>query len=313
MGLRYANLDFTGIVLKEGYIGYYLGQTLRGALGLSLKRLCCHSTNAACDSCFLQSKCAYSVIFEGVPPANRSLMRKYPRIPKPFVLCVSIDSKQMFKQGEDLKFGIRLFGPAVDLYPYIIEAVRSMLERGLGRDRIPIRLEEVSGNGVRIYHHGDKQIQQFPIRQLRISTSSSATWQDIEITFITPLRLQVDGKITRKPHLNDLMLALVRRLTILTEFYGNPISHENGKRVLLDAATGAEIVQSNLQWYSLPRFSRRQKRRIPLGGIIGYCRYKWPDASINPEPWLRAASILHVGKATSFGLGRIDYKLGASL
>ena len=64
----------------------FLGPTLRGAFGSLLKQTVCQVTHGQCDRCLLKYVCPYTVIFEGMPPEDRSVMRKYPRVPQPFVL-----------------------------------------------------------------------------------------------------------------------------------------------------------------------------------------------------------------------------------
>jgi len=78
-----------------GALRGYVGKTLRGALGFALKRTACHDSRASCDTCLLREHCAYAIIFEGVPSAARQVMRKYPRVPQPFVLLLS-DAKPIF-------------------------------------------------------------------------------------------------------------------------------------------------------------------------------------------------------------------------
>jgi len=58
-----------------------------------------------------------------------------------------------------------------------------------------------------------------------------------------------------------------------------------------------------LTWSDLARYSNRQERRVPMGGLVGTCEVDDPDGS--RYPWWLAASLVHVGKGASMGLGRV--------
>ena len=63
--------------------------------------------------------------------------------------------------------------------------------------------------------------------------------------------------------------------------------------------------QPRLHWHDLPRYSSRQKTRMKLGGFMGKIFF---SGSLLPfeEALLSAAELFHLGKNTSFGLGRIE-------
>jgi len=52
----------------------------------------------------------------------------------------------------------------------------------------------------------------------------------------------------------------------------------------------------------IERYSRRQERRIPMGGLVGSVTYRGPlDEFL---PWLALGEHVHVGKNTVFGMGK---------
>ncbi len=71
---------------------------------------------------------------------------------------------------------------------------------------------------------------------------------------------------------------------------------------IIAGAENISIETDNLQWRDWERYSTRQAVRMKMGGLIGDIGYKG-----NIEPFmsiLQAGEILHVGKGTSFGLGK---------
>jgi hypothetical protein len=70
-----------------------------------------------------------------------------------------------------------------------------------------------------------------------------------------------------------------------------------------NTAKSVVVRENRLQWKSQIRFSRRQRRDIHLNGFVGDIRFAGPVA-----PFLKllgAAEIIHIGKGTSSGNGRI--------
>ncbi|MGC9455736.1 MAG: CRISPR system precrRNA processing endoribonuclease RAMP protein Cas6 [Phycisphaerae bacterium] len=284
----------------------YPGKTLRGALGRSLKDVVCHGRRADCSQCVLRERCAYSVAFEGFPPFGRTMMRKYQRIPQPLVLQPPGTGDVPTADDLMLRFGVRLFGPAAAMYPYVIYAVERMLDRGLGAQRVPIPLREVSDGEKVIYRKGDDTIRPPAQNVLSVDDSTSPGPSEVQVECVSPLRLQVRGREAREFDLAALLRAVVRRVRLLGAFYGDGDEVETPSAVL-NAAAKARALRNDIRLHRVSRYSGRQKRRMTFHGLVGRIAYEWPDREAGPQPWLEAASILHVGKATTFGFGQIRY------
>jgi len=73
---------------------------------------------------------------------------------------------------------------------------------------------------------------------------------------------------------------------------------------IINVASGVKVVERNLVWHDLERYSFRKKMRMKLGGFVGSIRFA---GNIRPfMPLLGAGEILHVGRATAFGLGKYE-------
>lgn len=75
-------------------------------------------------------------------------------------------------------------------------------------------------------------------------------------------------------------------------------------RGLIAAAEEVETVTSDLRWYDWERYSVRQDTRMKLGGVVGRGTYKGDLQSF--LPLLHLGEVVHVGKGTSFGLGKYE-------
>ena len=129
-----------------------------------------------------------------------------------------------------------------------------------------------------------------------------------ELKFLTPARLKYEDTLTMNLEFHIFIRQLLRRLYLLNHYYCKESQVDGGlpgdgyHRILIDKAHTTGIKTSNLRWHDWERYSRRQDTRMKLGGFVGDIAYK---GAISPfYPFIEAGTILHVGKGTSFGLGK---------
>ena len=305
MGIAHADLIFRIRFLEAGRLPAFRGTTLRGALGFALKRTVCIVSHRDCARCFLRSRCAFPNVFEGVPPASRTFMRKYPYVPQPFVLRVAPQDPIEVRADDLYEFGIRLFGPAIDFFPYVVMAIERMGQAGLGRDRLPFEVVHVS-DGRQVIHDRTRSSELSPPQRSEVSlpTHGGAGHERVvTVRLVTPLRLRVDGSVSRTPGLADIVRAAVRRFRILHEFCGDGALPTDLDGVFR-AVEAAQPEFTDVREFCVRRRSARQGVGMLLDGVLGEMRFAFRDSAF--LSWLLAAQELHVGKATSFGFGRIS-------
>ena len=221
--LTFADLVFDVEFLANGHLPRFRGVTLRGAFGHTLKRLVCHVNHRDCSKCLLRRRCAYPVVFEGVPPENRQILRKYPNVPQPFVIWVDRGNPTVVAAGDRYRFGLRLFGSAIEFYPYVAFAVMEMGGRGIGRDRIPFRVEYIFDGQKMLHREGAVgELHQPHVQSIGGPfVADGPTGRVVLIRFMTPVRLRTEGKMDHSPDLAAVVRTALRRLRVLTYFYGN--------------------------------------------------------------------------------------------
>ncbi|MDD3582286.1 MAG: CRISPR system precrRNA processing endoribonuclease RAMP protein Cas6, partial [Desulfobacca sp.] len=95
---------------------------------------------------------------------------------------------------------------------------------------------------------------------------------------------------------------LLRRITVLAYLHCGLDCSEIDFRGLSHAAEKIDTRSSSLRWHDLRRYSNRQERNTPLGGLVGEVTY---TGNLEPFwPFLLLGEQVHVGKGTSFGLGQ---------
>jgi hypothetical protein len=96
---------------------------------------------------------------------------------------------------------------------------------------------------------------------------------------------------------------MLRRISTLCDYHGNgePLLDYRG---LVAKAKDVDIVTSSLRWVDWKRYSNRQEQAMLMGGMIGSVTYRGKLDEF--MPLLRFCEKVHIGKQTSFGLGKFN-------
>jgi CRISPR-associated endoribonuclease Cas6 len=286
----------------------YKGATLRGGFGAAFKEAVCVVEHRDCARCLLRSRCAFPYVFDTPVPEGATRMRKYPAAPHPFVFLPPLEERTLYKPSETLAFDLALIGKGADFLPYFIYTFERLGERrGLGKGRGRFAVESVSwrppqGEDIVIYTGDSKTLRNsfrsITVQDLMSGTSASSL---LTLNFLTPTRLVYAEALTTAPDFHMLIRTLLRRLSNLVYFHcGSEL--DLNFRGLIAEAQKVETVNSDLSWYDWERYSARQDKRMKLGGFIGKVMYR---GELEPFlPLLRLGEVVHVGKGTSFGLGK---------
>ena len=290
---------------KRSALPRFLGATLRGALGYLLRLTICQVAHGDCPRCLLQTACAYPAVFEGLAPSDRKIMRKYDKIPQPFVLLVR--GPQSNEQvSTSLTWGLRLFGDACRYWPYLVHVYRMAGERGIGKNRVQYQIRQVTDQvgQVVLWSPAESRTPQpvvglVPEEMVALPDHCTLHWK-----FHTPARvLRGPGRLGGL----DLLLSGRRRFQIMDYFYGTPQDESRLQPEEHLEAGEFETIESRLRPWRLQRYSGRQGRRMTLRGLIGDIVIEGPWG--RSGAWLQAAPLLHLGKATSFGFGRVTWEV----
>jgi len=310
-GLRFARYRFKLLTTTFLHLPDFKGSTLRGAFGHALKSLTCAQRDCdSCADCTLRRVCVYTRIFEPISAATAEDGLRH--VPQPFVLLPPLTDRNEYSPGSTFDFEVTVVGPALDLFPYWVAALEHMGLEGVGRGRGTFRLvgiDEVSllGKQRSIY---DPQTRQVEETQNTITTTDIAAVcralekraiEGVRLNIETYLRIKANGRLQDRLHFPLLVRALLRRLDILSQFYGEgPVEWPYD-----EVYAEAERIESALdksRWEDWSRVSLRQKARMKFGGVVG--RLSYHGAAVKRFlPILMAGQFLHCGKNTTFGLG----------
>ena len=293
----------------------YAGSAWRGLLGMALRRTLCVTRLPRCEGCLLHSTCAYVRLFESpaMTPADQA---RSSAIPHPFVLDVEPGQGMDLAPGAPLSLGLSLIGPAIPQLPYFIHALGQAGERGIGKaqgrfDLLGVDQEITLGAGdwTPVFRAEDG-------RCVPAATQNRAGFcppERVRMDFRTPLRIKHRGRLVGAQEFQAALLTrhLLWRLESLDRHYGQG----NGtldRECYGEAESQIRLAESRLCWRDWTRYSSRQDSLMQLGGLIGDLVLEGEGlAVLGPALWL--GQWTHLGKATSFGLGRYRLEPAASL
>lgn len=280
----------------------YLGSSWRGILGWQMQRLCCpFGPRRACPSCLIREQCPYFVLYE-----LQSELPGFRDAPRPYILLPETVSETDGRGCQHLT--ITLVGKAVRTAPLLWKTIQEAGRTGLGRERVGFAArgwkEERPGQGwvdlpeAESYRH----IQGGLTLKHYLKPAPSLPWA---VTVNPPLRLRVRGSYLTAMDWAALLASLAQKLEMLSVIFDAmaPLGRERWMLLKEHFATMGPSAKTDLTWKDWNRYSNRQRKKVPMGGLAGH-------AVIDQAPqelwqWLRCASLVHVGKGAAMGLGRI--------
>ncbi len=315
MGLECATYRIELLPQDRNALPAFLGGAIRGAFGRSLRALACATGAATCDGCPVAARCAYREIFDPVPPAEHTLQR-FAAIPAPYAFDLEGDPPRDSAPGRPLSIRLTLAGAARRHLGLILLAIDRAASGGLAKprarfERATVHVETGDGRERLLLDRADTRIPPHPpTARLDADPAASADARDLRVAvrLITPCRLVVRGNAVRPDGFTPYpwLMALVRRVSLMADFHGDgPLGLDFAD--LADRASATRLVDADLRFVRVERWSSRQRQAMPFDGLVGTFSIEGPLAPF--LPLMDLATRLNVGKHASFGLGRFQHRL----
>lgn len=306
--LPYVRLRCTLRAEEEALLPSFKGSMLRGAFGHALRRsVCVMGPEQMCRTCGLRAACLYTRLFEtfieSEPPP---FLRGQSAAPRPYVIEAE-DERRCFAPGDRLRFDLLLFGSAVQLQTLSAVAVTRMAGRGLGERRRRFIAEDIAfldaAGGYIPFFSGGRPCREGLAPPL-VPARNGLPKGDVVLSFRTPLRVKTGNHLLRTLGFRALLFRMLARTLELVYFFGDQAAIDWQFQTYLRQSEGVRILAEDLAWRDLRRYSARQGTEMSMGGLVGTLRLA---GDLTPfAPLLRTAEIVHVGKGTTFGLGRVE-------
>ncbi len=278
----------------------------RGALGHALRRISCRQPGENCPDCDLASHCAYGYIFETTPSRDATHARKFSSFPRPYVINTPAGFGRLLSPGDNFGFDLTLIGHAVAGLPAVVAAFEEIgagegLGPGGGKFKVRQVCQYLPGGEIPVYT-GDTFGNFAPPFDFGEIPDSSTPVNQVTLRLLTPLRLDIRGKLLQDaPSFRVLMETLLRRL-LLTNYLHCGGEYLDPPEELLHQTEAIAVAETELHWQELDRHSSRQQKTMKMGGLRGHITY---SGDLGPfVPLLRLGELLNIGKSTTDGLGR---------
>lgn len=253
------------------------------------------------DLCQIAESCPYGVLFAASAT---------PR--PPYALFVPPGAGS----GGAARVELTLLGPAWRLYPWALGALAEALRIGVGKDR---RSWTVTG-----VHRVPPDRRPEPLAGadlarlpptlapdlLNLAIEPYLAPQPVTVLLLSPARLLRDGRLLPGKASVPFELLIARILDRFAGLYGSDAS--DALRPEIRGAIEAEaarvpVVEDDTRWLEVHDYSARSRSELLLGGKVG--RIVYAEGAARFLPILRAGEILHLGKNTASGCGRIAVDL----
>lgn len=199
--------------------------------------------------------------------------------------CLFQNLEQEAYEGEIVRFRIATWDQDLELIP----AVQTVMESG--------RSQPFGGQGARLQYIEWDETVRLGFEGYTGNTDS------IRLLLATPVHLRVAKKTVNEHRMNlgYLVQSCVHRLNSLSRVYGNGVCLEVAP-YLAEAALVTEAYRY-LRYVTPRRHSSTQNTGINLGGVLGTLEIAEAHHSITDL--LYTANILHIGRHTAEGCGRV--------
>lgn len=249
------------------------------------------------EACALAEACPYGVLFA----ASRS-----PR--PPFALYVPGDCAL-----PQVPIEVTLYGPAWNLYPWVIAAIERALGQGLGKARTRWEVGEVfrvrpDRSLERLAHAGGHTTPPTVAPDhFSLALDPAAAPVPVSIDLLSPARLLRDGRMIggREPVPFEVLVA--RIFDRFRGLYGDGASELVRPEVrtkIEGQAAETPLLSDETRWLEVRDYSARSGKEMLMGGKVG--RLTYGEGAVNLLPILRAGELLHLGKNVAAGCGRIS-------
>ncbi len=304
LSLPLARYRFTFGVTQSISLQLYAGSALRGAFGHALRQLACVTKARECTGCPLLQSCPYPQIFSPHEiPRLQGEFSTMQQIPVPYLIEPPHLGAKNLAVNSLLIFNMVLIGSSLQQLPMIILAWRRALLRGLGPTDGKAELltvELLTTNATQVIYSEESPELQLHSTLVRVPQFSAP--QDLHLHFTTPLRLQKDKNILGARDINAgiLLRNIIRRVSLIAQFQLGQALHFDVPHC--NTLADQVIEERRLSWQDWSRYSSRQQQKMELGGLLGH--WLLMEVPIDLLPFVYLGQWLHVGKETSFGLGR---------
>lgn len=284
--INYLPLKVSLMSQQRAELPSYLGSALRGVIGQALLQ----TDKNACAFLYRNGEDALHTGQVVVKP----YMIVPPEICRP---------QTVIKRGENIEFEFLMFGSAVQYVSSLILALEKINRFGLGARRYPFSLLKIINSQTKRFIWRNGKCLLSNVDPVAVSCYELQDVTGVILKICTPLRIRHGGTLIKEISFQTLIRNIVNRITAITERYGGWTDRAEAEKIQWLAAE-VRTVREELRVERMERYSNRINGKMDFSGLMGEVEY---EGELSPfVPWLCAAQVLHIGRNTTFGMGKIE-------
>lgn len=309
--IKIYKLNLTFKVSEDLRLPQFKGSIFHSTFGNAFRRTVCVTRAKNCDGCQLKSSCSYILVFETeMPPNDLPYLKNVAKAPHPYIINTASELKTEYKKGDKITVELIIIGDYIKMLPYFIYTFQQLGKRGIGSNKTKLDLLKVNNiinktEKKQIFDSTTNNIQ-LDVKPIKFSGQNNIQFPaTLIIKFISPLRLQLRGKVIQKREKITPELfteALLRRYNIVKHlFFKNKITDYS------ELENGLTIKHNNLIFKQFHRYSAKQKQEMKFGGLLGEMEIEINSKKI--MDMLIVCKELNIGKNVSFGMGKYTLEI----
>ena len=296
--IRYVKLHFHCRVTGDCTMPVSKVSALRGGMGdMLLAEHCIFPRDRKCEGCSFENECLVRRIMYSKFDIKPDFVTTGESIG--YVLSCE-DYRTAFAAGDTFNFTMTLFGKTIVYFTPILMAFYALGQTGLGRGKARFVIERVTNTtgeplveGKNVYKENYKVhlLKDYVDYRMRRGAGN-------RVHFHTPLSLKQHGEELTEFDAEALVNAAARRLYMLDCFEGI-----EAERILVPREELPHILTQKSIPTKVRRYSSTHGGGIYLSGIRGDVVFDGMSEAV--RRLMLASEVMHVGRNTSFGFGRV--------
>lgn len=303
LSIRYTKITFTIQFLEYTVMPEQKASALRGGIGEMLLRANC-VRDRKCETCDFEKECI----------VQRTMYSKFDVKPEFITTGDSVgyvmeceDYRTDFEAGDQMMFTLLLFGKTIVYFNQYLQAIFALGQMGVGKYNSQFQIVRITNHRNRdILSENDIYMKNYEITTIGDYVLYRKHFFEEKgfagkMIFPTPLTLKYYGKFLEQFDMDAILRGICRRLFMLDCFEGLDV-----EQMKVDVDKIPTILEQNVDFSGVKRYSNRQNMSMTLRGIKGSCILE----NVNEEilELLIAGELIHIGKNTSFGFGKYILK-----
>lgn len=305
MKLRATDLVATFRADRPMRLPHFSGSMLRGALGRALRMVgSCPGGSPCAGECVQPRRCVYARLFDppAPEPAPHRFLRGQSRAPQPLIPLFPRPGARWVGPERPLLLGLRVLGRGEEgergmqgVMELLVGALRRMEAIPLGREGGHLVFDGAAVRGEPLRAGAEGMLGGRGERGARVR---------VRVEFVTPAWIERGGRLAEELDFQQLFRAIYRRLTVLSALYGTPEADDEARFQELDRlAAEVRTVRRELRVVRWERHAEARSERHGMQGLVGGMTFEGAVGEFGEV--LEMGAMCRVGKATSFGLGRM--------